>query len=124
MMHRLLIGTLSLMAASAWAAGVQCPSGTLTPTAQTATGGSANTLTARGAPALVFQATATGTATVQIEISCDGTTWAPVENSPMSLSAGTPSLAKSVSTPTCTYRSNVTACSGCSVTVLYACAQM
>ena len=40
----------------------------------------------------------------------------------MSLAAATPSQAVTIQNPTCTYRANVTACSGCSVTVVYSCA--
>jgi len=43
-----------------------------------------------------------------------------VENSPMTLTVST--AANAVANPTCLYRGNVTACTGCSVTVAYACA--
>ncbi|HSS55491.1 MAG TPA: hypothetical protein VLK79_12665 [Gaiellales bacterium] len=114
------------IASAAWGANLSCPTGMLTPTAQTATGASANTVTARAAPAIAFQAQNTaGTATVQIEMccfgSCDSATgaWAVVENSPMSLA--TNSLAKGVANPTCQYRAYATACAGCAVTVGFAC---
>jgi len=111
---------LVLLATSALGASKSCPGGTLA-SAQTATGASADTVTAKGNPALTVQAiTSAGTATVQLEISCDGTAWAQVENSPMSITT-TASLAKSVLSPTCQYRANVTACSSCSVTVLFSC---
>jgi len=105
------------------AAGVSCPSGTLTPTAlTTAPASGANQLIARAAPAVAFQVIRTaGTATVQIEISCDGTNWAAVQNSSVSVDGTTTSAAVSVLSPTCTYRATATACSGCNVTVLYAC---
>jgi len=113
---------LLLLAAPADAATVSCASGTLTPSAVTATGPSANVLVARAAPAVAFQTIRTaGTATVQIELSCDGTNWALVQNSVASVDGTTTTAAVSVLSPTCTYRANVTACSSCSVTVLYAC---
>jgi hypothetical protein len=62
-----------------------------------------------------------GTATVVVEMSCDGANWAPVQNSSMSLAAATPSQAVSLLQPTCTYRANVTACASCSVTVFFSC---
>ena|SRR5215813_2091632 len=112
---------LILLATPLWAAPKSCPGGTLTPSPLTTTGASPDTVAAKGNPALTFQAiTSAGTATVQVEISCDGTTWAQVENSPMSITS-TASLAKSVLSPTCMYRANVTACAACSVTVLYSC---
>lgn len=125
-MTRYLLLLLAL-SAPVWAANRTCPTGSTTPTAQTATGGSADTVTARAAPALVFQAVNTaGTATVQVDICCVGTcdpstgSWAQVANSPMSLTVST--AAVGVANPTCIYRSNITACSSCSVTVGFACA--
>jgi hypothetical protein len=118
-----LLGTASL----ALAANKTCPTGTLTPTALTGTGASADTVTAKAATALVFQAVNTaGTATVEIQICCTGTcdpstgAWAQVENSPMTLTVS--SAAKGVANPTCIYRANATACASCSVTVGFACA--
>jgi hypothetical protein len=111
----LLIYTLG----SAGAATKACPSGTLTATPLTATGPTTDVIIARAAPALVMQASSSaGTATVVMEMSCDGTNWAQVTNSSMTLP---PSQVSSVLQPTCTYRANVTACSTCSVSVIYAC---
>ena len=119
---KFLVPLVLLGATAAHAATVSCASGTLTPTALTATGPSANVLLARAAPAVAFQTIRTaGTATVQIEISCDGTTWAQVQNSAVSVDGTTTSAAVSVLSPTCTYRANATACAACSVTVVYAC---
>lgn len=113
---------LAGLVGSAHAATKTCPSGTLAPAPISATGATTDVIIARGAPALVLQATTSaGTATVQMEISCDGTAWAAVQNSVMSLAPAAQSQAVSVLQPTCTYRANVTACTGCSVTVLYAC---
>lgn len=131
-MRTLLAAALAaLVATSSGAAVKTCGQGaqTLTPAAITTAGPtpSADILNARAAPAVAFQAvTAAGTATVRIEICCTGPcdvggTWAPVEGSDMSLTAGTPSLAKGVANPACLYRANVTVCSGCSVTVPYGC---
>jgi len=119
---KFLLPLVLLSALRAEAATMSCASGTLTPSAVTATGPSANVLVARAAPAVAFQAVRTaGTATVQIEISCDGTNWAAVQSSSMAVDGTTTTAAVSVLSPTCTYRANVTACTTCSVTVLYAC---
>jgi len=107
-----------LVASSAIAATKSCPSGQLGGTLTT-TGPTADVIIARAAPALVLQANDTaGTATVVMEMSCDGTNWAQVQNSSMSVP---PNQVVSVVSPACTYRANVTACASCSVTVLYAC---
>ena len=103
-----------------------CPSGSLTPVPITVNGPTPNTVSARKAPALAFQATGTGTATVSLEICClpnctPASAWAVIENSSMAVAAATPSVAKSVSNPTCNYRANVSACTGCSITVQYSC---
>jgi len=121
-MRRLLIlGSSLLLAASALAATRSCPSGTLL-SGVTATGPSADVIVARGATALTFQAIRTaGTATVVPEISCDGTAWAAVTNGSMAVDGTTTSLATSVLSPTCQYRANVTACSTCTVSVVFAC---
>jgi hypothetical protein len=118
---KFLVPLVVLVASSALAATKTCPSGQLGGTLTT-TGPTADVLIARAAPALAVQATSpAGTATVVVEMSCDGTNWAPVTNSSMSLAAATPSQAVSLLQPTCTYRANVTACASCSVTVLYSC---
>ncbi len=120
---------LAALASSAFAANVSCPSGYLTaPTGQNATGPSVNTVTARAAPALAFQLLGGGTsATVQLEMCCGPlncnltSAWAPVQGSVATLTAGSFNAAASVLDPTCMYRANVTACTSCSVTVVYAC---
>jgi len=115
---KFLLPLVLLVASSALAANKTCPSGQLGGTL-TATGPTPDVVVARAAPALVMQANSTaGTATVVMEMSCDGTNWAQVQSSSMSLP---PSQVVSVVSPACTYRANVTACSSCSVTVLYAC---
>jgi hypothetical protein len=120
---KFLVPLVLLAAAPLQAATVSCASGTLTPTALTTTGPSANVLIARAAPAVVFQVIRTaGTATAQIEISCDGTNWSLVQNSVVTIDGTTTSQAVSLLSPTCTYRANVTACASCALTVLYACA--
>ena len=119
---KFLVPLVLLVATAAGAATKTCPSGQLGGTLTT-TGPTPDVLIARAAPALVVQATSpAGTATVVVEMSCDGTNWAPVANSSMSLAAATPSQVVSMLQPTCTYRANVTACSSCSTTVFYACA--
>jgi hypothetical protein len=109
---------LAALVSSAHAATKTCPSGTLSPAPATTTGPTTDIIIARAAPALVMQASGTGTATVVMEISCDGTNWAQVTNSSMAVP---PSQVVSVLQPTCSYRANVTACTGCSITVVYAC---
>jgi hypothetical protein len=124
MRELLAVLLISLAGATAplHAATVACASGTLTPSALTATGPTPNILTARAAPAVAFQVIRTaGTATVQIELSCDGTNWAAVQNSAVTVDGTTTTAAVSLLSPACTYRANVTACTSCSVTVLYAC---
>jgi hypothetical protein len=112
---------LAALVSSVQAATKTCPSGQLGGTLTT-TGPTPDVLIARAAPALAVQATSpAGTATVVVEMSCDGTNWAPVANSSMSLAAATPSQAVSLLQPTCTYRANVTACASCSVTVFFSC---
>jgi len=107
---------------SAMAATKGCPSGTLAPNPATTTGPTTDVIIARAAPALAVQATSpAGTATVAVEMSCDGANWAPVTTA-LSLAAATPSGVVLIQNPPCTYRANVTACSGCSVTVGYSCA--
>jgi len=110
-----------LIAGSAHAATKTCGVGaSLAPSPATTTGPTTDVISAKaGTPALVMQASSTaGTATVVMEMSCDGTNWAQVTNSSMSLP---PSQVVSVLSPTCLYRANVTACSSCSVSIVYAC---
>jgi len=112
-----------LVAAPLYAATKTCPSGAFSAAALTATGPTTDVVVARAAPALVVQTIRTaGTATVALEISCDSTNWAAVSGGTMTVDGTTTSQAVSLSNPACTYRANVTACSTCSVTVLYACA--
>src|SRR5215813_139872 len=115
---KFLVPLVLLAATAAHAATKTCPSGTLAPAPITATGPTTDIIIARAAPALVMQASGTGTATVVMEMSCDGTNWAQVTNSSMSVP---PSQVVSVLQPTCSYRANVTACTTCSITVVYAC---
>ena len=118
---KFLLPLVLLAASSALAASKTCPSGQLGGTL-TATGPTPDIVIARAAPAVVFQTIRTaGTATVQVEISCDGTNWAIVQNSPVSVDGTTTTAAVSLLQPACTYRADVTACASCSVTVLYAC---
>lgn len=113
---------LAGLVGSASAATKPCPSGTLTATPITTVTPTTDVVVPRGSTAFLIQATTTaGTATVGLELSCDGTNWAPVTNGAMTFAAAG-SQAVSVTAPVCTYRANVTACSSCSVTVLYACA--
>jgi hypothetical protein len=89
--------------------------------AQTATGASTNEADfgvsgQRGAALFQLRNTA-GTATVELQVNCvSGTAdWATIPNSSTALT--TVPLALDVVRPGCRYRSNVTACSGCSLTV-------
>lgn len=121
MLARLLV-LLALAASPAWATVKSCPSGSLTTAPLTATGPTPDQVIARASTALLLQATTTaGTATVAMEVSCDGVAWAPITGGAMSLASTALSQATSVLAPTCQYRANVTACAGCSVSVLFAC---
>ena len=114
----LLVATLGTAAA----ANKSCDGSTLTPSALTAVGPTPDTILARAVPALLVQTVRTaGTATVALEVSCDDVAWAPVGNGTMTVNATTPTAVVSVMAPTCTYRAHVTACTACSVKVLYAC---
>jgi hypothetical protein len=114
---------LAGLVASAHAASKSCDGSTLTPAALTATGPTPDFINPRAVPALLIQTVRTaGTATVALEVSCDDSHWAPVGNGSVTVNATTPSAVVSVMAPTCAYRGNVTACTGCSVTVLYSCA--
>lgn len=100
-----------------------CPSGSFT--VQSATGANADFLQVSGKSlALVIQTTMTaGTgATIIVETSCNsGASWAKVANSDMVLTAGTSTLAISMLYPMCRYRTNVTACTSCTVQAVFAC---
>lgn len=118
---------LAALVAPAYAANVTCPQGWLTQ-AQLTTGPSTNTVTARAAPALAFELIGGGTsATVQLEMCCapfnclSNAGWAPVAGSVVTLTSGAFTAAASVLAPTCAYRTNVTACASCSVSVAYEC---
>lgn len=118
-----IVVTAILLVLALWgssgAATKSCPSGSLGPL--TTVGPNPTLVTAKNATAIVFQATATaGTATVEVDISCDGTNWAQVANSVMTLTAGA-SQAVSFLYPTCQYRVNATACATCTVAVAYGC---
>jgi hypothetical protein len=132
MLRRVLTGVVLAVALAAPAGAVNrtCPNGSLTGgVAQTVTGASVDTFTARGAPAVVVQAASLGgTSTVQLEICCSpldctvASSWAPVSGSAMTLAPATPSAVVSMLYPTCLYRSNATACTACQVMVAFSCA--
>lgn len=125
-MTRVLGVVLALWLATADAAvldGVRNASGTLV-TAQTATGGSANTLNVgrtRQRSLVVTMWNTAGTATAQLEINCSptlaATGWALVAGSSSALTVST--AAVSVVYPLCQYRVNATACSACSLNAIY-----
>jgi len=113
-----LLGTLEARAANK-----TCDGTTLTPTPLTAPGPTPDSINPRAIPALLVQAVRTaGTATVALEVSCDDVAWATVGNGTVTVNATTPSAVMSVMAPACSYRAHVTACTACSVKVLYACA--
>ena len=119
---RLLL-VLLLLATPAWAVPRSCqPPGTLA-AAQTATGASADQLCinpSQGARSVVFTyITASGSVTVGLELSCDGTTWIPVANSSFTVTSSTPN-GVGIDDPQCCYRANATANSG-SLTVKFRC---
>jgi len=108
---------------TATAASKTCDGSTLTPSPMTATGPTPDAIFARAVPAILVQIVRTaGTATVDLEVSCDDVAWAPVGNGTVTVNATTPTAVMSVVSPACTYRGRVTACTGCGVKVLYACA--
>jgi len=110
-----------VLAAPVWAASKGCPSGTLA--TQSATGPSADYIMAGGKSLVVQTIETAGTATVILEISCNaGTSWAKVTNSDMALPA-LGSLAVSVLSPACRYRTNIQVCTSCTVQAVYACGQ-
>jgi hypothetical protein len=114
---------LAAMLGTATAANKTCDGSTLTPSPLTAVGATPDSINARAVPALLMQAVRTaGTATVELELSCDDVHWATVGNASVTVDATTPSAAMSVMAPACSYRAHVTQCTACSVTVLYACA--
>ncbi len=107
---------VTLLAASA-------TSGTLA-TAQTATGVSTNavdTWQRKHWRSIVFVfVTSAGTATIRVEAQCDGTNWQIVGSSSTALDiAGVATDGVAIELPLCTYRTNITACSSCDVTVTY-----
>ena len=124
------LGPLVLAATlgTAGAAPISCPGWLIGPAPQAAVAVGPNNVSPRGVPALVVQAVSpSGTATVVLEMCCSpidctaAGTWALVTGSSMSLTASTPQVV-SVLSPACTYRANVTACSGCAVNVAAICA--
>jgi len=119
---KFLVPLVLVLATAAYGANKTCDGSTLTPAPMTAPGPTPDSINARGLPALLVQTVRTaGSATVVLEVSCNDTAWAPIGNGTMTVSAAAPSAVASVLAPTCTYRANVTACTGCSVTVLYSC---
>src|SRR5262249_9278446 len=119
----LLPFVLAALLGTAGAANKTCDGTTLTPSPMTATGPTPDSFVAHAVPALLFQAVRTaGTATVAMQVSCDDVSWATVGDGTVTVDATTPSAVMSVVAPTCAYRANVTACTGCSVKVLYSCA--
>jgi hypothetical protein len=124
-----VLGAVVALTAPVGADNRSCPSGMLTPSSgQTATGPSVDTVTASHAAALTFEvADAAGSATVQIEMCCSplqctnpGGAWAPVQSGSLALTGGLFGVLSVVS-PGCVYRSNVMACTGCSVLVAFHC---
>jgi len=110
-------------ALAAHAANKSCDATTLTPAPLTANGPTPDTFYARAVPAILVQVVRTaGSATVALQVSCDGTAWSPVGNGTVAVDATTPSAVMSVMEPTCSYRANVTNCTACAVRVLYSCA--
>jgi hypothetical protein len=125
----IVLPLLVALAGIAGAAQVSCPNAWLIgPAAQAAVAVGPGQIVARGNTSLVVQAVSpSGTATVILEMCCSpidctaAGTWAPVTNGSMSLAAATPAQVVSVISPACTYRANVTACTGCAVNVAAAC---
>jgi hypothetical protein len=125
----IVLPLLVVLAGSAGAAQVSCPNAWLIgPAAQAAVAVGPGQIVPRGNSALVVQAVSpSGTASVQVEMCCSpfdctvAGNWAVVGGSVMSLAAATPAVVVSVVAPTCTYRANVTACSGCAVNVAAVC---
>jgi hypothetical protein len=118
---------LALGVGRAEAASIACNGWLVGPAPQAAAAVGPGQIVARAIPALVVQAISpSGTASVQVEMCCSpidctaAGTWAPV-GTPMTLAAATPSAVVNIAAPACTYRANVTACSGCAVNVVAAC---
>jgi hypothetical protein len=117
------------LATASHAASITCPGWLIGPAPQAAVAVGPGQIVPRGASAMVVQAVSpSGTASVQLEMCCspiDCTqvtgVWAVVTGSVMALAAATPTAVVSVTAPACTYRANVTACSGCAVNVAAAC---
>ena len=115
---KLLIGLVVLWASLAHAKVIFTSCGALT-TAQTATGASPDLVCVTTARALVLTfSTTAGTATVDAELSCGGGIWIPVASSSQSIGTSTPN-GDAITFPACCYRTNVTACSSCSVTTTF-----
>jgi len=126
-MKTLLVLALLVLLASAQAAvqdGARLPTGSLTPTAQTTTGASANQVSMQRGKYRTLIVTVwntAGTATVELDINCmsgtPSTGWGQVANSSTPLTVSTTVL--SVVYPACLYQVNTTACSSCSVNAAY-----
>jgi len=99
------------------------PVGTLTPSAQTANGATANSLkfgTTAKFRAVVFTLRNTaGTATGELQINCTGNAadWAIVTNGTKTVSVG--AITYDVMYPACEYRMNFNPCTSCSAIVSY-----
>jgi len=115
------------LATASHAASIACNGWLVGPAPQAAAAVGPGQIVARAIPALVIQAVSpSGTATVQVEMCCSpidctaAGTWAPVGTA-LALAVATPAQVLSIAAPACTYRANVTACSGCAVNVVAAC---
>lgn len=124
-MRTLLLVLVLLLSRSGWALVLDASSATngSLAAAQTATGGSANTLKmgqTKYRTLVVTMTNTAGTATAQLEINCTGVAadWGAVSGSSSALTVS--AAAVSVVYPLCSYRTNVTACSSCNVNASYA----
>jgi hypothetical protein len=126
-MRHLLIG-LALAAATvalgATQDGATAPQGSIA-TGQTAIGASVDDVDFRLSStrrAAMFQyVNTTGTATVELQLTCTkgtATDWAQVGGSSKAMTAGSAAMLDIIY-PACRYRANVTACAGCNLTVSF-----
>src|SRR5262245_5909237 len=125
MLRTALLGIL-LVATVAYAASIDMTAvgqGTLA-TAQAATGASANEanfgVSGRRGAATFQSVNTAGTATVELQQTCTqsggaSTNWVTLAKTSTTLAVGAGLV--TVQSPGCSYRANVTACTGCSVTV-------
>jgi|SRR5262252_6121783 len=122
----ILVLALVLLGSRSWSAVLDASSATngVLATAQTATGASANSVKlgplAKYRTLLVTYTNTAGTATVQLEVNCTGVAadWALVPGTSQALTVS--AAAANVTYPLCSYRTNATACSTCSLNVSYA----